>query len=826
MKLAIIIVCLGVTLFSSSSFSAPTVNKKSIPLLSNDYQVSASGTRVKLVRVGVHSQFNEAINLVWQSDPSQLGTLGAYLNFSPALNLVSTPKALAVSVHIPMELANKKLWLRASLLDSNNKHISISYNTESDSLPKTGWHQFIATIPAGFTAPYKLAQPLRALILANNKPVDGSIALASVTPIYDLNADHHGPKINLCPQQPSLTHCLTVTDRSGVNHTQTQLFIDDLAITHEVNKQGKITFSNGSLLAGWHKVTAHVIDNLGNSRQQSEYFYHHSQAPEVKITNLQKIYPTRTETIAISLNRAPAELDITITINASSTAVNYELVSANHDLKITRLNNESWRLEGENKVANIAELALIKLTIDEHYPTSQLHLNIHGRLNKKAFSLPIHTVKVQDYYLVREPWLYKNQAQTLTVLTQSNTPAENVKVRLSCNKENRLTGETTDQGVLFIPKGALTLCDKYVRVALSSKHSNAIKQRLLLSPMASFETLAYKTVSSTNSHVLNTITSSKSGLLSNEQELAFTQGAAHGLVTVKRKLAEHNVQDSLEEVRIHLLGDTQTAANMNKHDGAPLVGQILAQQMRVLSAPDLVFHVGDFSDDINRFELVRQFLEQYSQSAQKHVPLVMAHGNHELSYDNSDKFKHLFSYHPKAKFQTLADKQIFSFDYKQLHVAVLNSELQSHTQWQSMTDWLSNDMSNSNKPWKIVLLHRPAYAANPASGNHWVHRYLPKVVDKLGINVVISGHDHIYTRSKPIKNGKLNKNGATYLIAGSASQKFYDAGSAGIVPFADVLFDHNQHVYTTLQFKGPQLYLKTLTTSGKVVDEAVLHCCN
>ena len=139
-----------------------------------------------------------------------------------------------------------------------------------------------------------------------------------------------------------------------------------------------------------------------------------------------------------------------------------------------------------------------------------------------------------------------------------------------------------------------------------------------------------------------------------------------------------------------------------------------------------------------------------------------------------------------------------------------------------MMNWLRADMAASNKTWKIVMLHRPPYKGNPESGNERVMQYLPPVVDAAGIDLVLSGHDHMYTRSLPLLAGQPNPSGATYLIAGSDSAKYYDNNGDGIAHFADVLFDDNVNTYTTLQIRGGQMRVLTRTLNGTLVDDAVL----
>lgn len=133
-------------------------------------------------------------------------------------------------------------------------------------------------------------------------------------------------------------------------------------------------------------------------------------------------------------------------------------------------------------------------------------------------------------------------------------------------------------------------------------------------------------------------------------------------------------------------------------------------------------------------------------------------------------------------------------------------------------NWLEQDMSRTEQTWKIVMMHRPPYEGQISSGNGLVHRYVPRIMDNTKVDLVISGHDHLYSRSLPVQKGQIADEGTTYLIAGSASSKFYDAYGGGIAPLADVLFDDNVHTYTTLAVRGNKMHIETRAINGKLVD--------
>jgi 2',3'-cyclic-nucleotide 2'-phosphodiesterase (5'-nucleotidase family) len=93
---------------------------------------------------------------------------------------------------------------------------------------------------------------------------------------------------------------------------------------------------------------------------------------------------------------------------------------------------------------------------------------------------------------------------------------------------------------------------------------------------------------------------------------------------------------------------------------------------------------------------------------------------------------------------------------------------------------------------------------------------LPPVVDELGIDIVFSGHDHAYGRTKKLKDGKEDPNGTVYVVAGTTGKKHYDA-------VADEKFDfvNMEKIAISLQAKvnKDKISFTTVTSDGETIDQ-------
>ena len=83
---------------------------------------------------------------------------------------------------------------------------------------------------------------------------------------------------------------------------------------------------------------------------------------------------------------------------------------------------------------------------------------------------------------------------------------------------------------------------------------------------------------------------------------------------------------------------------------------------------------------------------------------------------------------------------VYSFEYGDAFFAVLNSEIDLALQMK----WLKDAASQSTKKWRIVMMHRNPFYAIKDVGSLW--STTSQTFNELGIDLVLAGHDHQYSR--------------------------------------------------------------------------------
>ena len=187
------------------------------------------------------------------------------------------------------------------------------------------------------------------------------------------------------------------------------------------------------------------------------------------------------------------------------------------------------------------------------------------------------------------------------------------------------------------------------------------------------------------------------------------------------------------------------------------------------TCPDSEFTVnlGDFVNDDTNDEWDWYF-KNFAFS-NMNTTLAPAAGNHDGNITNKlniNVFNSMFnlSNSDTNSMTNWVNGVYYSYDYGNAHFAVLNTN-DMYPMTQSQRNWLINDMKASDADWKIVFMHRACYSEgkNINKPDTIIMRdVLIPLFDKLDIDMVCAGHDHVYYRSYQVKNDKPVEN-VTYV---------------------------------------------------------------
>ena len=228
--------------------------------------------------------------------------------------------------------------------------------------------------------------------------------------------------------------------------------------------------------------------------------------------------------------------------------------------------------------------------------------------------------------------------------------------------------------------------------------------------------------------------------------------------------------DGDDKVEFVVISDIQASSLENFEMGA----NVLNKALELNPDADLIANLGDFTNDSTNEEW--DFYDEAMQEINLSITLAPVAGNHD-GLGVWHWFDNMFNLDTSESVQCLNGVN-YSFDYGNVHVAVLNTnDLLSITDAQ--ITWLKNDMNSTACDWKIVLMHKSPYTLG--KDGKWpdalyLKGALGEALDECNVDMVMSGHDHMYLRTKALKNDNLAEDGdgTVFVLVGTAGSKRYE----------------------------------------------------
>jgi hypothetical protein len=194
------------------------------------------------------------------------------------------------------------------------------------------------------------------------------------------------------------------------------------------------------------------------------------------------------------------------------------------------------------------------------------------------------------------------------------------------------------------------------------------------------------------------------------------------------------------------------------------------------------------------------------------VPLFPVLGNHDR---NAWLYYHLFALPPTLHYYAFraADAEIFVVDTE--HEVGPGSE---------QYVWLERALKRSKARWKIVAHHYPPYSSDLDDYGDDLGdtsaRELTPLYDRFGVDIVFSGHIHSYERTHPLRAGKVDPTGTTYLVVGGGGG---DLEEFLPQPPAFSAVRRSAHHYGIVDIGPTALTFSAYTLDGDRFDTITLH---
>ena len=203
------------------------------------------------------------------------------------------------------------------------------------------------------------------------------------------------------------------------------------------------------------------------------------------------------------------------------------------------------------------------------------------------------------------------------------------------------------------------------------------------------------------------------------------------------------------------------------------------------------------------------------------IPQIMTPGNHDYQDLTLDP-------HWNSQFTlpqngpTGLDGTCYFVDYEGLRLISIDSaadgelEDESGTAMTTQKNWLDSILTNNPQKWTILTTHLPFYSPKESRDNKHLRKHFQPIIEKHGVDMVLTGHDHSYGRGIASDNPNI-KPFIVYVVSVSGP-KLYPAGDK---EWMQKSISYTQ-LYQVISIKDNILSYKAYSASGKLLDELKL----
>ena len=262
---------------------------------------------------------------------------------------------------------------------------------------------------------------------------------------------------------------------------------------------------------------------------------------------------------------------------------------------------------------------------------------------------------------------------------------------------------------------------------------------------------------------------------------------------------------STEPFSFGITGDSRN----NEENAWPISQRRLAE-----AAIDFEIFTGDaVFVGINQGEWVSWFGAQDGaftvQDLLSEIPILLVNGNHDgLALNYFTQFTFPQEETPGEQGQ---GEEWYSFDYGNAHFVMLNDSTTDTVLGDIEANWLRQDLMRVDRartPWVFAVHHRPFYTCRSnhepliAARTAW-----QPIFDEFAVDFVLTGHNHVYERSQPIRG--LQSGEAVLAPTAANGAPTYAAG------------EPTGTVYTVIAGAGADLYEVSTDCATSFTGQAV-----
>jgi hypothetical protein len=260
--------------------------------------------------------------------------------------------------------------------------------------------------------------------------------------------------------------------------------------------------------------------------------------------------------------------------------------------------------------------------------------------------------------------------------------------------------------------------------------------------------------------------------------------------------------------------------------GGSAQAQVLSRLSQPGMAGELLLALGDNAYHSGTEQEFQDRMFRPMAALLRQVPLFASLGNHE--YVTNQGQPYLDNFYLSAN-NPAGTERYYSFDWGPVHFVALDSNCviglasSDRCTRAAQKSWLAADLAATRQPWKVVFFHHPPWSSGEHGSQLTMRREFAPLFEQYGVDLVLTGHDHNYERSRPMRGEGVapsGTRGVVYVVVGS--------GGANLKPFPSsqpswTAYRNNTDAgYLEVAVNGGSLSGRFINPSGTVRDSFTL----
>lgn len=203
------------------------------------------------------------------------------------------------------------------------------------------------------------------------------------------------------------------------------------------------------------------------------------------------------------------------------------------------------------------------------------------------------------------------------------------------------------------------------------------------------------------------------------------------------------------------------------------------------------------------------------------LPVAAAAGNQESNFI-SGKPELLLGELPMPKNGPEGfEGEFYCLDLGPCRVVVINGWVFSGEQrladgdMDRLAAWLELSLLEGGSDWQVVVSHLPLLPLHDDENAEKLASAWAPIIERCGADLVLEGHQHVYSRSVPVSGGEPSESGLVYIM-GNSGEKFYYSSDESLSASAI----YGKAACQVVSAGADTLSVETMDAAGELLDAA------